>query len=160
MTTFIYCHGSIFESNAQAWVNPVNCVGIMGKGLALEFKKAFPECYKVYVMGCKNEHVRLGKVQILMRGALNPEFIINFPTKNHWKDKSEYENISTGMDDLVDKIENYGITSIAIPALGCGWGGLKWEKVMPIIQNKLKDVGNLQVHLYGPVAYEVKATRS
>jgi O-acetyl-ADP-ribose deacetylase (regulator of RNase III) len=140
-----FISGNIFESDAEALVNSVNTVGVMGKGIALQFKERFPANYKLYVTACKNEEVKIGKMFITPTNSLmNPKWIINFPTKKHWMHNSSYEFIEAGLDDLVTQIEKLNIQSIAIPPLGAGQGGLNWEKVKELIQLKL---GHLNIEI-------------
>jgi len=123
--------GNVIKADAEALVNTVNCVGIMGKGIALQFKNAFPETYfKNYQDTCKKGDMQPGKVTIWETGMLiNPKYIINFPTKKHWRGNSKYEYIESGLKSLIDVIKQRGIRSIAIPPLGSGLGGLQWSTV-------------------------------
>ena len=146
-----YIKGNIFDSDAEALVNTVNTVGVMGKGIALQFKKAFPANYKAYKNACKNGLVQIGQLfvsedQNLEQGK---KIIINFPTKKHWRNTSEYEYVEKGLEDLVRIIQEKKINSIAIPPLGAGNGGLHWEKVKDIIVDKLQDL-NIRIDLYEP----------
>jgi O-acetyl-ADP-ribose deacetylase (regulator of RNase III) len=145
--------GNIFESDAEALVNTVNTVGVMGKGLALQFKERFPANYKFYVAACKNEEVKIGKMFITPTNSfMNPKWIINFPTKKHWMNNSRYEFIEAGLDDLVTQIEKLNIQSIAIPPLGAGQGGLNWDKVKELIQLKLGHL-NIEITVFEPVNF-------
>lgn len=144
--------GDILKSEVEALVNTVNCVGVMGRGIALQFKKAFPENFKQYEKACKNEQIVPGKMFIVDLGKMfNPRYIINFPTKRHWQANSQIQDIKDGLKSLVDDIKNYGIKSIAIPPLGCGLGGLNWQEVYPLIE---KSLGNLseevKIYIYPP----------
>lgn len=121
--------GDIFQQKTEAYINPVNCVGVMGAGLALQFKKRFPDNFKEYEKVCKNKELIIGKMFIYKTDIYNPKYIINFPTKNHWKDKSKLEYIDIGLISLKSAIEQYNISSISIPKIGCGLGGLKWIDV-------------------------------
>jgi O-acetyl-ADP-ribose deacetylase (regulator of RNase III) len=143
--------GNILRSNAQALVNTVNCAGVMGKGIALQFKKAFPENFKLYKDACQKNAVVPGKMFITQIDNL-PEikYIVNFPTKKHWKEKSRISYIEDGLDDLFFQIQKLGIKSVAIPPLGCGLGGLKWDQVSSLIHNKFADAADLSVYLYKP----------
>lgn len=125
--------GNIFDENVEALVNPVNCVGVMGKGLALEFKKRFPENFDAYVQACKHRTIGLGHLFVFHRPE-KPGHIINFPTKQHWRDKSTIEYIMLGIIDLLGVIKHYKIGSIAIPAIGCGLGGLEWPRVKELLE--------------------------
>jgi O-acetyl-ADP-ribose deacetylase (regulator of RNase III) len=143
--------GSIFEQYAEAWVNPVNCVGVMGKGLALEFKKHNILHYDAYKKACDESKIDIGKVFVYNLDSLCPKYIIDFPTKNHWKDSSNIEYIDKGMDNLLEVIAELKINSIAIPALGCGLGGLNWNAVQELIINKFTNYNNnLHVLLLKP----------
>ena len=143
--------GDILEAPAEALVNTVNTVGVMGKGIALQFRQAFPENYRLYRAACERGEVRPGRMFVVPTGLLsNPRFIVNFPTKRHWKDKSQVEDIETGLLDLVDVIRREGLHSIAIPPLGCGNGGLKWSDVRPRIEAALQVVPQVEILLYEP----------
>ncbi len=143
--------GDIFESDANALVNTVNTVGIMGKGIALQFRKRFPKNYKVYLDASKNKELAIGKLLVVEDESLlkGNQFIINFPTKTTWKKPSEYEYIEKGLDELVRILPNYPIQSIAIPPLGSGNGGLNWNKVKEIINSKLEGL-EIKVIVYEP----------
>ncbi len=144
--------GNILEAEAQALVNTVNTVGVMGKGIAWQFKKAFPEMYEAYEKACKRGEMETGKMLVYDRGGLfNPRFIINFPTKKHWKGKSKLADIKAGLKDLVTQVEKRSITSIAVPPLGCGHGGLNWGDVQPLIIEAFKILPDVQVLVFQPV---------
>ena len=128
--------GNLFDSEAEALVNTVNTVGVMGKGIALQFKQAFPENYKLYRAACSRGEVRPGRMFVTTR-LTDPRYIINFPTKRHWRGKSRMEDIEAGLEDLARVIEKHEIRSIAIPPLGCGNGGLDWADVRPRIEGAL-----------------------
>ncbi len=143
--------GDILEAPAEALVNTVNTVGVMGKGIALQFRQAFPENYRLYRAACERGEVEPGCMFVVQTGLLrNPRFIVNFPTKRHWKGKSRLEDIEAGLQDLVNVIRQEGIRSIAIPPLGCGNGGLKWSEVRPRIEAALQAVPETEVLLYEP----------
>lgn len=145
--------GDLLRQEVDAIVNTVNCVGVMGKGIALQFKQKWPENYKAYAKSCKAKQLRPGKMLVHNLGALagKPNLIINFPTKDHWRGKSKIEFIEDGLDDLVRVIREYGIRSIAIPPLGCGNGGLDWSVVRALIESRLKQFDNqLEVRLFAP----------
>lgn len=146
-----YTKGNILESTAEALINTVNTVGVMGKGIALQFKKAYLHNYKVYTDACKNNELVIGKVLIVKDSNLTSgeKLIINFPTKQDWKKPSEYSYIEEGLDDLVKKIKEYNIQSIAIPPLGAGNGGLEWERVKIIIEKKLAGL-NIEILVFEP----------
>jgi len=146
-----YKKGNLLEADAEALVNTVNCVGIMGKGIALQFKKAFPENFRHYEKACRNEQVRLGQMFIVPTNSFaNPKYIINFPTKRHWKGKSRLEDIRKGLGALANDIQHLGIHSIALPPLGCGNGGLEWSEVAPLIESAFAKMPNVQVLLFEP----------
>jgi O-acetyl-ADP-ribose deacetylase (regulator of RNase III) len=143
--------GNILEAKTEAVVNTVNCVGIMGKGIALQFKQAYPGNYAAYKKNCDQGQMRIGRVYVYSTGSMvNPKFIINFPTKRHWKAKSTIDDIKLGLGDLIRKIVELDITSIAVPPLGCGNGGLDWEVVKPIIEKAFANLSNVEVALYVP----------
>src|SRR5690554_2546178 len=120
-----YTSGNILHADAEALVNTVNCVGVMGRGIALQFKNAYPENFKAYAVACQQQQVLPGRMFVFATdGLTNPKYIINFPTKRHWRGKSRMQDIEDGLIDLVAVIQRYGIRSIAIPALGSGLGGL------------------------------------
>ena len=134
-----YVSKNILDSEAEALVNTVNTVGIMGKGVALQFKEKFPLNFKLYQKACKNTEVRTGKMFVTETGFLtNPKYIINFPTKTDWRSNSRLEDIADGLNDLVKVVNEKNIQSIAIPPLGCGNGGLDWKDVKPLIEERLK----------------------
>lgn len=142
--------GDILQANTDAIVNTVNCVGIMGRGIALQFKNVFPENFKAYEAACKRGEVNPGKMFVFETGELSPRYIINFPTKRHWKGKSRMEDIDSGLLDLVSVIKRYRINSIAIPPLGSGLGGLDWSKVRPKIIDAVEPLESLSVTIYEP----------
>src|SRR5881275_606860 len=128
-------HGNLLDADVDALVNTVNTVGIMGKGIALQFKKAFPENFAAYSKACERKQVEIGRMFVYDVGQLtNPRFIINFPTKRHWRGNSKLEEIEAGLDALVVEIRTRGIRSIALPPLGSGLGGLNWADVRPRIE--------------------------
>jgi O-acetyl-ADP-ribose deacetylase (regulator of RNase III) len=143
--------GDILKADAEALVNTVNCVGVMGRGIALQFRKAFPENFKVYEVACKAKQVRPGKMLVYDLNRLsNPRFIINFPTKRHWKGKSQVEDIKSGLADLINLIQQQQIRSIAVPPLGCGLGGLNWVEVRPLIIEAFESIPDVTVLLFEP----------
>jgi O-acetyl-ADP-ribose deacetylase (regulator of RNase III) len=146
-----YVKGDILASNAQALINTVNTVGVMGKGIALQFKKAFPTNFKEYTDACKRGEVIIGKLFVIKDKNLNTgeKIIINFPTKTDWRKPSEYSYIENGLSALIHVIQQYNIQSIAIPALGAGNGGLEWEKVKKMIEKKLNGI-ETDVFIYEP----------
>ncbi len=143
--------GNLLQADADALVNTVNTVGVMGKGIALQFRKAYPEMFKAYEKACKDDAVSLGRMHVWETGMLDgPRFIINFPTKGHWRAQSHLDDIKTGLTDLVRVIRDRGITSIAVPPLGCGNGGLDWADVRPLIVDAFADLAEVDVRLYPP----------
>ncbi|GIV07149.1 MAG: hypothetical protein KatS3mg017_0351 [Fimbriimonadales bacterium] len=142
--------GDLFHSSAEALVNTVNTQGVMGKGLAYEFKKRFPESYERYQEACKNGEIQIGKVQVVLTGKLHPQYIINLPTKKSWRQKSKLEYIQAGLKDLLRVVQEHGIKSIAIPPLGCGQGGLRWEEVKSLIEQAFAELPDVEVELYEP----------
>ncbi|MEO7048068.1 MAG: macro domain-containing protein [Ferruginibacter sp.] len=148
-----YITGNILESKAEALVNTVNTVGVMGKGIALQFKNSYLNNFKAYEKACKNGEVTIGKMFITRDSNLSSgeKIIVNFPTKTDWRKPSEYKYIEEGLDGLVEIIEKEQIKSIAIPPLGAGNGGLKWEKVKTIIEHKLGYV-DIEISVYEPTA--------
>jgi O-acetyl-ADP-ribose deacetylase (regulator of RNase III) len=152
--------GDILTADAEALVNTVNCVGIMGRGIALQFKNAFPANFKAYEAACAREEVRPGKMLVFKTGTFtNPKFIINFPTKRHWRGKSRIEDIDSGLKALIEEIRNSDIRSIAIPPLGSGLGGLNWAEVRPRIVEAIRGLDNLQAIIFEPnsAAVEMKS---
>src|SRR5271163_799270 len=123
-----FATGDILKADAEALVNTVNCVGIMGRGIALQFKNAFPANFKAYAAACKREEVQPGQMFVYATGTMtNPKWIINFPTKRHWRGKSRIEDIEAGLQALVADLKRLKIKSVAVPPLGCGNGGLDWS---------------------------------
>lgn len=155
--------GDILKQDAEALVNTVNCVGIMGRGIALQFRKAFPENFKAYELACKHEEVKLGQMFVFETGGFYPRFIINFPTKHHWKSKSHIEDIRSGLQDLLRVIQKREIKSIAIPPLGAGLGGLNWLDVKREIELAFADRKDVEVYLFepagAPIAEEMVKTK-
>ena len=145
-----FMEGNLLDSDTDALVNTVNTVGIMGKGIALQFKQAFPENFKAYERACARGEVRLGEMHVVQTARLeNPRIIINFPTKAHWRSKARLNDIERGIDDLVRVIERHQVRSIAIPPLGCGNGGLNWSDVRPLIMRALANL-DIEVLLFEP----------
>ena len=144
---------NLFNSKCETLINTVNCVGVMGKGIALEFKKKYPQMYEEYVEKCKKNQVKPGIPYYYH--DLFGNSIINFPTKDHWRSSSRIEYIVSGLDWIINNYKKIGITSIAIPPLGCGNGGLDWKQVGPIIYNKLKNLP-IRIELYAPFGTEQK----
>lgn len=143
--------GNLLAEKTDALVNTVNCVGVMGKGIALQFKQTFPDNFKQYKRACDAGEVVPGKMFIVPTGTLfNPSYIINFPTKHHWRGKSKLEDIQTGLVDLVVQVQQLEIAAIAIPPLGCGNGGLDWAVVKPLIVEAFRPFPNTRVVLFEP----------
>jgi len=145
-----YIEGNILESNADALVNTVNTVGVMGKGLALQFKKEFPQNYKVYQQACKNNSFAIGDLIVTEEESLlyGRKTIIDLPTKTDWRKPSEYSYVNAGLKQLVKIIRDKQIKSVAIPALGTGHGGLDWNNIKALIESDLKNVdADIQVYL-------------
>lgn len=140
--------GDIFDSGAQTLVNTVNCVGIMGKGIAAEFKKRFPDMFKDYLARCERKDVRPG-IPYLYKGDMFSPQIINFPTKTHWRAASHIEDVEKGLKILSQYYKEWGVESIAIPPLGCGNGQLLWESVGPLIY-KYVSKWDIPVKMYAP----------
>src|SRR4051812_1387191 len=146
-----YATGDILKADVEALVNTVNCVGIMGRGIALQFKNAFPENFKAYAAACSRDDVQPGRMFVFETGTMtNPKYIINFPTKRHWRGKSRMEDIESGLRALVAEIRRRGIQSIAIPPLGSGLGGLRWPDVRARIEAALTDLEGVDVVVYEP----------
>ena len=144
--------GNLLEAPAEALVNTVNTAGIMGKGIALQFKQAYPQMFRDYERACKAGEVQLGTVQVFDLGGLagGPRWIINFPTKGHWRAASRVEDVEAGLQDLVATIRRLYINSIAIPPLGCGNGGLDWQDVRPRIESAFAELPKVRVLLFAP----------
>ena len=143
--------GNLLAEDAEALVNTVNCVGFMGRGIALQFKKAFPDNFKSYSGACKRKEVQPGQMFVFQTGQLtNPQYIINFPTKRHWKGKSRMEDIDAGLVALAEEIRSHNIQSIAIPPLGSGLGGLDWLEVRPRIEKMLEQFRDLKAIVFEP----------
>jgi O-acetyl-ADP-ribose deacetylase (regulator of RNase III) len=157
-----FTHGNLLEAKADALVNTVNTVGVMGKGIALMFKEAFPQNFKAYEAACKRKDVKVGHMFVTETNALiGPKWIVNFPTKEHWRADSKMEWIEAGLDDLKRVIIEKNLQSIAIPPLGSGNGGLRWQDVRPKIEDALSSLKNVRVVVYEPTdEYQNVAKRS
>jgi len=143
--------GNILRADAEALVNTVNCVGFMGKGIALQFKKAYPANYEAYRKACEAGEVQPGRMFIFeLESMLNPKYVINFPTKRDWRTKSRYGDVESGLKALVSEVRRLGIRSIAVPPLGCGLGGLDWRKVRPMIEQAFTALPEVRVLLFEP----------
>ena len=144
-------HGNLLEADVEALVNTVNCVGFMGRGIALQFKRAFPANFKAYERACRVGQVVPGRMFVHENeGVVNPRYIINFPTKRHWRGKSRLEDIRRGLHTLVKEIERLNIRSIAVPPLGCGLGGLDWNVVRPLMEKTFEALPQVKVMLFEP----------
>ena len=148
-----YAEGNLLDAPAEALVNTVNEVGVMGKGIALMFSEAFPENTRAYQEACKDGRVRVGTMFVTENPSLiNPRWIINFPTKKHWRQPSRLEWIRQGLRDLVRVIQNKHIHSLALPPLGCGNGGLEWQLVRREIESALSELAEVDVLVFAPTS--------
>lgn len=146
-----FLQGDITRDQADALVNTVNCVGFMGRGIALQFKKVFPENNRDYVAACKRQELQPGRMFVHLNSSLaGPRYIINFPTKRHWRGKSRLEDIELGLMDLVRVVQDLGVKSIAIPPLGAGLGGLDWREVRPLVVAAARRLPDTTVRIYEP----------
>lgn len=147
-----FTQGNLLAANAEALVNTVNTVGVMGKGIALMFKETFPENFKIYQAACKRGEVRIGHMLVTERQDMyGPKWIINFPTKQHWRSPSHIEWIEQGLNDLARVIRENKIKSVAIPPLGSGHGGLDWQDVRPKIETALSKLSDVEIIVYEPI---------
>jgi len=143
--------GNILKAKADALVNTVNCMGVMGRGIALQFKKAFPEVFNAYESACKRGEVTPGMVLVHdLNRFEQPHYVINLPTKRHWRGKSRIEDIELGLAALVAEVRRLGIKSVAVPPLGCGLGGLEWRDVRPRIEHAFQALPDVHVLLFEP----------
>jgi len=143
--------GNLLTADVDALVNTVNTEGVMGKGIALQFKKAFPEAFTSYERACRNSEVQTGEMHVVKR-LVSPYYIINFPTKRHWRQPSRLEYVRSGLEDLTRQIRELKIQSIAIPPLGCGNGGLNWSDVRVLIEQAFADMADVRVVVFEPKA--------
>ena len=157
-----FTQGNLLDADSEALVNTVNTVGVMGKGIALMFKEAFPDNTKSYEAACRGKEITVGRMFVTARTDLvGPKWIVNFPTKQHWRNPSKMEWIASGLTDLIKVIHELGIKSIAIPPLGAGNGGLTWSEVRLLIEELLSDLKDVKVVVFEPVAaYQNVAKRS
>lgn len=143
--------GDILKADAEALVNTVNCVGVMGRGIAAQFKRAYPKNFSTYQQACSRHEVEPGRLLIVETGQFaNPRWVINFPTKRHWRGNSRIEDIDAGLVALVADVRRLGIQSIAVPPLGCGLGGLDWSQVRPRIEQAFAALPDVKVLLFEP----------
>ena len=144
--------GNLLECDAEALVNTVNTVGVMGKGVALQFKKKFPENFTAYLRACKTGQLTVGRVHVFATDTLhNPRYVINFPTKRNWRGRSHLEDIRSGLVALIQEIRKLGIRSIALPPLGCGNGGLDWSLVLPLIESAFAELPDVETLVFEPI---------
>lgn len=144
------CQGNLIRADADALVNTVNTVGVMGKGIALQFKRAYPKMFNDYKIATRRDEIRLGSMHVWETGQIRPRYIINFPTKSHWRAASKLRDIEAGLVDLIRIVSDLSITSIAVPALGCGNGGLRWSDVEPLIRSASAALPHVRFVLYPP----------
>jgi len=150
MDLIYFRKGNLLEDPADALVNTVNTVGVMGKGIALQFKQAFPEVYREYEKECRKGNVNVGSMHVVpINSLVGPKYVINFPTKKHWRENSKIEYIVDGLDALVDVCTQLELKTVAIPPLGCGNGGLHWSQVRPLIEEKFEK-GSIDAYVYVP----------
>lgn len=148
--------GNMLTTDVEALVNTVNTQGVMGKGIALQFKKSFPDMFKVYLAACKAGEVFIGRMHVVaLEGIVNPRYIINFPTKQDWRKPSQMTYIESGLQDLVRVVRELGISSISVPPLGCGNGGLPWSLVRPKIEAAFSELPEVRVLLFAPHANQM-----
>lgn len=146
-----YLQGNLLEAPAEALVNAVNEVGVMGKGIALRFRDAFPDNTRLYAAACRQGEVKVGRMFVTENHALvGPRWIINFPTKKHWRNPSRLAWVREGLEDLVRVVQERGIRSLALPALGCGNGGLEWGQVRREIEAAMGALGDCEVLVFEP----------
>ena len=152
--TIEYKNGDMFDEPTEAIVNTVNCVGVMGKGVALEFKRRWPENFKAYKRVCVDKKLSPGEMFIFdNNGFLDSEkhrFLINFPTKQHWRSRSKIEYVKDGLADFIEQVRRLGIKSVAVPPLGCGNGGLEWSEVRPLIEEAVTALPKVRFVIFGP----------
>lgn len=154
-------HGDLLAADAEALVNPVNSVGVMGTGLALQFKRAFPQNFTAYQSACAAGQMRPGTMLVHDTGALSgPRWIVNFPTKRHWREDSRLEDVEAGLLALADEVKRRAIRSIAVPALGCVLGGLNWQDVRPRIESAFIALPEVRVLLFEPAAGMLEVRRT
>jgi O-acetyl-ADP-ribose deacetylase (regulator of RNase III) len=150
-----FVRGNLFDSQAEALVNAVNTVGVMGRGVALEFKHRFPENYIAYRAACRRDEVVVGKMFTFETSLEQPRWIINFPTKQHWRNPSKLEFVRDGLENFVRVIEAKKISSVALPALGCGTGQLDWKTVRELLGASLEPLDHVAFEIFEPGAEKV-----
>ncbi|MEU7608851.1 macro domain-containing protein [Micromonospora sp. NPDC049204] len=147
----ITAHGDLLTADVEALVNAVNTVGVMGKGIALQFKRAYPANYAAYRAACAAQVIKLGQVHFFDSARPGPgRYVINFPTKGHWRTSSKVTDVQNGLCDLVRVVREHGISSIAVPALGCGNGGLDWNEINPLIERAFAALPDVRVLMFPP----------
>jgi O-acetyl-ADP-ribose deacetylase (regulator of RNase III) len=154
--------GNLLEAQVEALVNTVNTEGVMGKGIALQFRQAFPAMFNAYVADCRTGAVKLGKMNIFDLGGplrSGPRWIINFPTKSHWKSRSRLKDIERGLESFVATVRALNIESVAVPPLGCGLGGLDWSDVRPLIERAFAQTDDVHVLLFAPAGAPADSRR-
>lgn len=154
-----FVQGDLFKHSLHALVNPVNTVGVMGKGLALAFKKKFPSNFQCYEVACRYGQVQTGRMFVTQDPAGQPEWIINFPTKQHWRNPTHIDWVTTGLDHLRDVLVNNQIRSVGIPAIGAGLGGLPWPMVKKEIVARLGDLEGIDIYVFEPQEQKEPARR-
>ena len=145
-----YVTGDLLIAEREALVNAVNCVGVMGRGVALAFKRRFPDNFKAYKAACDRGELQPGRMFVFESGELMPRLIINFPTKRDWRARSRLADVEAGLSALVAEIKRHRVHSIALPPLGCGLGGLEWTEVQPRIHRALAGVADLDALVFEP----------
>src|SRR5437588_2421134 len=157
-----FVQGNLLEAKVEALVNTVNTVGVMGKGIALMFKEAFPSNFRAYEDACERKEIRIGRMYVTENRTFEgPRWIINFPTKKHWRQPSQLKWIVEGLQDLKRVIQEHDIRSIALPPLGAGNGGLNWPDVRMEVQRILGDLQRVEIFVYEPTAkYQNVAKRT
>ncbi|MEU4470262.1 macro domain-containing protein [Micromonospora sp. NPDC023888] len=147
----IAAHGNLMTADAEALVNAVNTVGVMGKGIALQFKRAYPANYAAYRTACAAKEIKLGQMFLFDSARPGPgRYVINFPTKGHWRTSSKVADVQAGLLDLVRVVRAHGISSVAVPALGCGNGGLDWDEIRPLIERAFAALPDVRVLVFPP----------
>lgn len=154
---------SIFDASAAAIVNPVNCTGVMGAGLAAQFRKRYPDYFRHYQRLCQLREIQLGTVHLYPLPPQRPEppldcYIFSFPTKYHWREDATLDDIARGLRDLHHKMIHHGLRSVALPKLGCGLGGLNWDAVFSLIETELTGRGNRHQCRYRVVVFDYDDT--